>query len=129
MVGQVRSLSDGEGVAVVYDSVGADTYEESLRCLRPRGLLASFGTASGPIPPVDLFQLNQLGSLYVTSAAFLWHLRNREEMLKRATDLIAMVVQNKIQISIGLKYPLSRASDAHRDMEARKTKGMSVLIP
>ena len=129
VVGQVRSLSDGEGVAVVYDSVGADTYEESLRCLRPRGLLASFGTASGPIPPVDLFQLNQLGSLYVTSAAFLWHLRNREEMLKRATDLIAMVVQNKIQISIGLKYPLSRASDAHRDMEARKTKGMSVLIP
>ena len=129
VVARVHSLTAGEGVPVVYDAVGADTFEESLHCLRPRGLLASYGTASGPIPPFDIFRLNQMGSLYITSAAFLWHLRNREEMLARARDLIDVVTRGDVKISITNRYPLANAAQAHRDMELRTTTGMSVLIP
>lgn len=129
VVEEVRSLTGGEGVPVVFDSVGKDTFEESLQCLRPRGLLASYGTASGPIPPFDLFRLNQMGSLYITSAAFLWHLRDREEMLARARDLINIVSSGDVRISIERRYPLADAAAAHRDMESRTTTGMSVLLP
>ena len=128
-VEKVKDITDGKGVPVVYDAVGADTFEESLHCLRPRGLLASYGTASGPIPPFDIFRLNQMGSLYITSAAFLWQLRNREEMLARARDLIDVVTRGDVKISIANRYPLANAAQAHRDMELRTTTGMSVLIP
>jgi len=126
---RVRALTAGEGVLVVFDSVGQDTFEASLHSLRPRGTLVSFGTASGPIPPLDIFRLNEMGSLYVTSAAFHWHLRNREEVLARAADLIDVVLRGAVRIPVNQRYPLADAAQAHRDMESRATTGMSVLIP
>lgn len=126
---RVRALTAGEGVPVVFDSVGQDTFEASLHSLRPRGTLVSFGTASGPIPPLDIFRLNEMGSLYVTSAAFHWHLRNREEVLARAADLIDVVLRGVVRIPVNQRYALSDAAQAHRDMETRATTGMSVLIP
>ena len=128
IVAAVKSLTAGEGVQVVFDAVGADTFEESLNCLKPKGLLVSYGTASGPIPPFDIFRLNHMGSLYVTSAAYLWHVRNREEMLDRAQDLIDVVSRGVVKIPVERQYPLKEAADAHRDMESRLTTGMSVLI-
>ncbi len=127
IVSVVKSLTAGEGVPVVFDAVGADTFEESLLCLRPKGLMVSYGTASGPIPPLDIFRLNHLGSLYVTSAAYLWHIRNREEMLDRAQNLINLVSRGILNIPVERKYPLSNVADAHRDMESRSTTGISVL--
>ncbi len=128
VVAAVKSLTAGEGVPVVFDAVGADTFEESLHCLRPQGLLVSYGTASGPIPPFDIFRLNHMGSLYVTSAAYLWHVRNREEMLNRAQDLIDVVSRGVVNIPVERRYPLAEVAEAHRDMESRSTTGMSVLI-
>lgn len=129
IVARVRELTDGEGVRVVYDSVGRDTFDASLRCLRPHGLLASYGSASGPVPPFDLFELNKLGSLYVTSAAFYWHLRTRPELLARAADLIDTVRAGDVKIRINHRYALSDAAEAHAAMESRATSGMCVLIP
>lgn len=126
---RVRALTAGEGVPVVFDSVGQDTFEASLHSLCPRGTLVSFGTASGPIPPLDIFRLNEMGSLYVTSAAFHWHLRNREEVLARAADLIDVALRGAVRIPVNQRYPLADAAQAHRDMESRATTGMSVLIP
>jgi NADPH2:quinone reductase len=129
VVAAVKSLTAGQGVPVVFDAVGADTFEESLHCLRPRGLMVSYGTASGPIPPFDIFRLNHMGSLSVTSAAYLWHVRNREEMLDRAQDLIDVVSRGIVNIPVEHTYPLTAVADAHRDMESRATTGMSVLLP
>ena len=126
---RVRALTDGEGVAAVYDSVGRDTFRASLESLRPRGTLVSFGSASGPVPPFDLFELNALGSLYVTSAAFHWHMRTRAEMLARAAELIEVVTSGVVRIVINQRYALADAAQAHRDMESRATTGMSILIP
>ena len=129
IVDRVRALTDGEGVPVVYDSVGRDTFDASLRCLRPHGLLASYGSASGPVPPFDLFELNKLGSLYVTSAAFYWHLRTREALLARAADLIDVVRAGHVTIPINQRFPLDQAAAAHTALESRATSGMTVLIP
>ena len=129
IVERVRDLTDGEGVPVVYDAVGRDTFEVSLYSLRPRGMLVSYGTASGPIPPLDLFRLNQMGSLYVTSAAFYWHMRTREELLARAADLFDVVLGGAVKIVVNQRYALADVAQAHRDMESRATTGMSVLIP
>ncbi len=126
---RVRDLTDGEGVPVVYDAVGRDTFDASLHSLRPRGMLVSYGTASGPVPPFDIFELNRLGSLYVTSAAFYWHMRTREEVLHRAADLFEMVLSGAVKIVINQRYALADVAQAHRDMESRATTGMSVLIP
>ena len=129
IVARTRELTDGEGVPVVYDSVGRDTFEASLRCLRPHGLLASYGSASGPVPPFDLFELNKLGSLYVTSAAFYWHLRTRDALLARAADLIDVVRAGDVKVRINQRYDLGEAAAAHAAMESRATSGMTVLIP
>ena len=126
---RTRALTGGEGVAAVYDSVGADTFRASLECLRPRGTLVSFGSASGPVPPFDIFELNTLGSLYVTSAAYHWHMRTRAEMLARAAELIEVVTAGVVRIVINQRYGLADAAQAHRDMESRATTGMSILIP
>ncbi len=126
---RARELTGGEGVAVVYDAVGKDTFEASLHALRPRGMLVSYGTSSGPIPPFDIFKLNQLGSLYVTSAAFYWHMRTGEEMRRRADDLIESVISGAVRISVNQRFSLDEVADAHRAMESRKTTGMTVLIP
>ena len=128
-VARVRELTGGKGVPVVYDAVGQDTFEGSLRCLAPRGLLASFGTASGPIPPFDLFRLNTMGSLYVTSPAFVTHATERSELLKRARDLFAAIDGGIVKMTVSNRYELADAARAQEDLRARRTTGVSVLIP
>jgi NADPH2:quinone reductase len=125
----VKRLTGGKGVPVVYDSVGRDTFEKSLTCLAPRGTLVSFGTASGPIPPFDLFRLNALGSLYVTSPAFVTHTRERGELLGRAAELFTAVASGIVRVEIGRRYKLAEASSAHRDLQTRRTSGASILLP
>lgn len=126
---RVRQLTGGEGVPVVYDSVGKDTFETSLHCLRPKGTLVSFGTASGPVPPFDLFLLNKLGSLSITSGAFAWFFQSRAELLMRASDLFDVVLRGAVEISVNQTFKLADAAEAHGAIEGRKTRGASVLIP
>lgn len=126
---RVRQLTGGEGVPVVFDAVGKDTFETSLHCLRPRGTLVSFGTASGPVPPFDLFLLNKLGSLSITSAAFAWFFRSEAELLSRASDLFDVVLRGAVSVPVNRTFALADAAEAHRAIEGRKTSGASVLIP
>jgi NADPH2:quinone reductase len=128
-VAEVMRLTDGKGVPVVYDSVGRDTIEGSLRCLRPRGTLVTFGTASGPIPPLDLFRLNTLGSLYVTSPAFVTHTSARPELLGRARELFGAIERGVLTVEIARRYPLRDAARAQEDLRARRTSGLSILLP
>lgn len=126
---RVREITSSVGVDAVYDSVGKDTFETSLKCLRRRGMMVSFGTASGPIPPFDLFQLNLMGSLYVTSAGLADYTATREEMLERANELFALVADGSLKIEVNQSWPLADAIEAHRALESRATTGSSVLIP
>lgn len=128
-VSAVKRLTNGAGVAVVYDSVGQDTFEKSLKCLAPRGLLASFGTASGPIPPFDLFELNRLGSLYVTSPAFVTHTQERGELSTRAAALFDAIASGVLKADVGFTYRLAEAARAHEDLQARRTIGAGILVP
>jgi NADPH:quinone reductase len=128
-VAGVRYLTRGAGVAVVFDSVGKDTFEKSLRCLAPRGLLVSFGTASGPISPFDIFELNRLDSLYITSPAFVTHTRDRGELLRRAEALFRAITEGVVRAKVGRTYPLAEAVRAHEDLQARRTTGFNILIP
>jgi NADPH:quinone reductase len=125
----VKAVTGGKGVPVVYDAVGKDTFEGSLRCLAPRGVLVSFGTPSGPIPPFDVFRLNTLGSLYVTSPAFLTHTKERGELLRRARSLFDVVERGIVKIEIRATYPLSDAARAHDDLQSRRTVGANILVP
>jgi NADPH2:quinone reductase len=127
--GRVRQLTAGEGVPVVFDAVGRDTFDISLECLRPRGTMVCFGTASGRVPPFDLFRLNKMGSLTITSAAFAWFVRSRVELLSRASDLIDAVLRGAVRIHVNQTFRLADAAEAHRSLESRKTQGASVLIP
>ncbi|EME50949.1 NADPH--quinone reductase [Rhodococcus ruber BKS 20-38] len=126
---QVRDLTGGEGVAAVYDGVGAATFESSLASLRIRGTLALFGAASGPVPPFDLQRLNPAGSLYVTRPTLAHHVRTREELMWRAGDVFAAVADGTLTVRVGARYPLAQAAQAHRDLEARRTTGSIVLLP
>jgi NADPH2:quinone reductase len=126
---RVRTLTAGEGVPVVFDAVGRDTFEISLHCLKPRGTLVSFGTASGPVPPFDLFLLNKLGSLSITSAAFAWFVRSRAELLSRAADLFNVILTGAVKASVHQQFALADAAQAHRALAGRRTRGASVLIP
>jgi NADPH:quinone reductase len=126
---RVKSLTGGEGVPVVFDAVGKDTFEASLNSLKVRGMLVAFGTASGPPPPLNLFELNARGSLYVTSAGLAWYTRSRAELLGRAAELIADVASGAIKVPVRQQWPLEEAAAAHRALESRATTGMSVLIP
>jgi NADPH2:quinone reductase len=125
----VREVTGGKGVPVVYDSVGRATFEGSLQCLRPRGILASFGEASGDPPPVSVRQLGNLGSLFVTHPSLIDYTASRAELVETANDLFAMVGSGKIKIEVSHTYPLRDAAQAHRDVEGRKTTGPVVLIP
>jgi NADPH2:quinone reductase len=129
VVARVKELTDGEGLPVVYDSVGAGTFELSLRCLRRRGTLVSFGSASGPAPPFDIFRLNRMGSLYLTSAGLADYIATRAELLERAAELFAVVKSGAVKVTINQRYPLVEAARAHRDLEARRTTGSSILVP
>lgn len=126
---RVRQLTAGDGVPVVFDGVGAATFHSSLASLRPQGLLVSYGTASGKVPPFDLFDLNRMGSLSVTSAAFAWFMRSRAELLMRAADLLDVVLRGAVRIQVNQTFRLADAADAHRALEGRGTQGASVLIP
>jgi NADPH:quinone reductase len=128
-VARVRAITGGRGVPVVFDSVGQDTFEGSLACLAPRGLLVSFGTASGPIPPFDLFRLNTLGSLAVTSPAYVTYTRERAELLGRAAEVFAAVAAGTLRVAPPRLYPLEQAAQAHRDLQGREAAGVAVLQP
>jgi NADPH:quinone reductase len=125
----VMRSTGGKGVPVVYDSVGRDTFDNSLRCLAPRGLLVSFGTASGAIPPLDLFRLNTMGSLYVTSPAFVTHTKERSELLERSKHLFGAIDAGILKVSINQTYPLAEAARAHADLQGRRTSGATILVP
>ncbi len=129
VVQRVKQITAGEGASVVFDSVGKDTYMESLACLRARGTLVSFGTASGKIPPFDLFLLNKMGSLSITSAAFASFFRNHEEVVARGKDLLDVVLRQKVKINVNNTFDLGDVVRAHDLMEARQTQGSSVLLP
>jgi len=116
-------------VPVVYDSVGKSTWEGSLDSLQPRGLIVSFGNASGAVAPVNLGILSQKGSLYVTRPTLATYIASRADLVKRANDLFNAVKSKKIRIETTARYPLAEAANAHRDLEGRKTTGSVVLIP
>ncbi len=124
---RVRALTGGEGVPVVYDAVGRDTFAASLDSLAVRGTLVSFGTASGPTPPFNIFELNPRGSLYVTSAGLAWYTRSRHELMERASDLIGWVATGQVKVPVLQQWPLEQAREAHMALEARQTSGMSAL--
>ena len=126
---RVKEITAGRGVKVVYDSVGRDTFEQSLDCLRPFGLMASFGNASGVVPPISPGILGAKGSLYLTRATLFTHIATRESTQKMADDLFAVVSSGQVKIPIEQRYALADVAQAHRDLEARKTTGCSVLIP
>ncbi|EHR51505.1 Zn-dependent oxidoreductase, NADPH:quinone reductase [Saccharomonospora marina XMU15] len=128
-VAATREFTDGEGVPVVYDGVGKSTYEGSLSCLRPRGLLALFGASSGPVPPIDPQRLNAGGSLYLTRPKIADYTRTREESSRRASELLEAVRAGTLTVRIGQRYPLRRAREAHEDLEGRRTTGKVLLSP
>ncbi|VTU33688.1 quinone oxidoreductase family protein [Variovorax sp. RA8] len=124
---RVKEITGGQGVKVVYDSVGKDTFEGSLNCLRPFGLLAIFGNGSGPVPPFNLGLLASKGSLYVTRPTLFTHTSSRERTQAMADDLFAVVESGAVKIPIAQRYPLAEVQQAHRDLEARKTTGCTIL--
>jgi NADPH:quinone reductase len=126
---RVKEITGGAGVKVVYDSIGKDTWDKSLDCLRPFGLMASFGSASGPVPPFAVAALGAKGSLYVTRATLFTHIATREATQAMADDLFTMVTSGKVKIRIDQRYALKDVAQAHRDLEARKTTGCSILLP
>jgi NADPH:quinone reductase len=126
-VERVKAITGGRGVKVVYDSVGRDTFEGSLACLRPFGLMASFGNASGPVPPFAIGSLGAKGSLYVTRQTLFTHIASRESTQAMADDLFAVVQSGAVKIRIDQRYALQNVAQAHRDLEARKTTGSTVI--
>ncbi|HEX5421617.1 MAG TPA: quinone oxidoreductase [Gammaproteobacteria bacterium] len=129
IVARVRKLTGGRGLPVVYDSVGRATFMQSLDCLRPHGVMVSFGNASGPVQPVAPLELSKRGSLYLTRPTLIDFIREREDLEAGCAALFERVLSAKIRIEIGQDYPLARAADAHRDLEGRRTVGSSVLLP
>lgn len=129
VVARIGEITGGKKVPVVYDSVGADTFEASLDCLAPRGLMVSFGQSSGKIPPVDLGILSAKGSLYVTRPTLMTYTASREDLLSAARDLFEVVSNGSVKIEINQRFPLADAAEAHRALEARKTTGSTVLMP
>ena len=128
-VEETERLTNGEGVDVVYDSVGKDTFDGSLDVLRPRGYMVLFGASSGPVPPLDPQILNQKGGLFLTRPALAQYTATREELLWRAQSLFSWIGQNNLDVRIGGTYELSDAEQAHRDLEGRKTTGKLILLP
>lgn len=126
---RVKEITDGKGVPVVYDGVGKDTFVASLDCLQPRGLLASFGNASGPVTDVDLGILAAKGSLYVTRPTMIHYTMTQEDFDETAADVFDAVARGAIKANIHQRYPLSQAARAHEDLVARKTIGASILLP
>ena len=128
-VERVRELTNGEGVPVVYDSVGRDTFDGSLDCLRPLGLMVTFGQSSGPVPPLAVHELTARGSLFLTRPTLATYTATREQLLANAAELFDVVKKGVVKIEINQTYPLQNAEQAHRDLESRKTTGATVLLP
>ena len=125
---EVKRVTDGQGVDVVYDSVAKTTFDKSLNCLRPRGYLALFGQSSGPVPPFDLSRLSR-GSLFITRPGLGHHAADREELMGRADDLFEWIAAGTLKLRIDRTFPLQDAADAHRALEGRQTTGKVLLIP
>jgi NADPH:quinone reductase len=128
-VDRVRDLTGGAGVPVVYDGVGKDTFMPSLDCLAPLGLMVSFGNASGTVPPFDLGILSAKGSLFLTRPTLMTYTAKREDLVASANDLFDVVGRGAVKITVNQTYPLRDAAQAHRDLEARKTTGSTILLP
>lgn len=128
-VERVREITNGEGVPVVYDSVGADTFAKSLDCLRPLGMMVTFGQSSGPVPPVDTQELSKRGSLFLTRPTLFTYTARRSDLVQTAGELFDVVAAGKVKIEVNQTYRLQDAAQAHIDLEARRTTGSSVLLP
>ncbi len=126
---RVREITAGEGVAVVYDGVGKDTFMGSLDSLRTRGMMVSFGNASGPVAPFDPLLLSQKGSIFMTRPTLMHYTAKRAELLALGAELFAVVTSGKVRIEVNQTYALSDAAAAHRDLEARLTTGSTILLP
>lgn len=126
---RVRELTNGQGVPVVYDSIGKDTFVDSLSCLRPLGMMVSFGSASGPVPPLDIGLLAKMGSLFLTRPTLFTYSARRGDLLNMAAELFDVVERGAVRIEVNQRYPLAEAARAHRELEARQTTGSSVLLP
>ncbi len=129
LVRRVDEITGGAGVRVVYDSVGRDTFEASLDCLAPLGLMVSFGNSSGPVPPFAPLLLSQKGSLFVTRPTLMAYTARREDLLETAADLFSVIRSGAVSVRIGATFPLREAAAAHRELEARRTTGSTVLLP
>lgn len=128
-VARVREITGGEGLPVVYDSVGKDTFLRSLDCLRPRGLMVSFGQSSGKVPPFDIGTLSKKGSLYLTRPTLATYAASREDLVTSAGALFEVVASGAVKIAVNQSFPLAEAAEAHRALEARATTGSTVLLP
>ena len=128
-VEKVKEITKGKKLPVIYDAVGKTTWEGSLECLQPRGLMVSFGNASGPVAPVNLGILSSKGSLYVTRPTLATYIAARADLVKRSNDLFNAVKSKKVKIETTARYKLADAAQAHRDLEGRKTTGSVVLVP
>jgi NADPH:quinone reductase len=126
---RVREITGGSGVPVVYDSVGKDTFMASLDCLKPRGMMVSFGNASGKVPPFDIGILAQKGSLYLTRPTLGAYTATRADLEATAKDAFAVIRDGKVKVEIRHRYPLAEAAQVHRDLEGRKTIGSIVMVP
>jgi NADPH:quinone reductase-like Zn-dependent oxidoreductase len=129
LVESVKKITKGAGVRVVYDSVGKDTFTDSLDCLAPLGMMVSYGNASGPPPAISPLELSKRGSLFLTRPSLFAYIAKRDDLDAAAKALFSMISSRKIRLRIGQRYPLADAAQAHRDLEARKTTGSTVLIP
>jgi len=128
-VARVREITAGKGCDVVYDSIGKATFPASLDCLRPKGMWVSFGSASGPVPPFEVAMLGAKGSLFATRPSLAAYIASRSSLEANAAELFQMVSSGAVKIRVNQRYPLSAAADAHRDLEARKTTGSTILVP
>jgi NADPH2:quinone reductase len=129
VVKRVREITNGKGVPVVYDGVGQATLMTSLDCLKPRGLLVTYGNASGPVKALDTLWLSQRGSLYVTRPTLMSYVADDTDLQETAADLFQIVTSGKVRIEINQRYPLENVVQAHRDLESRKTTGSTILLP
>jgi NADPH:quinone reductase len=128
-VAEVKRITNNRGVDVVYDGVGATTFEKGLTCIRPRGVMALYGAASGPVGPMDLQLLNANGSLFVTRPSLNHHIASREELVQRSGDVLGWIRDGKLKLRVETTFPLDKAGEAHRALEGRKTTGKVLLIP
>ncbi len=126
---EVKQITGGKGVDVVYDSVGQTTFDKSLNCLRPRGMMVLFGASSGPVPLFDLIQLSSKGSLFITRPSLVHYVAQREELEWRAGDVLGWVAKGELKLRCEHLFPLAEAARAHTELEGRKTTGKILLKP